>query len=56
MRIILLAGLLLAACAPSPLYVGHRVIGTPGEIPRDNRGRPIWSRIGQPRPEEPQPR
>ena len=46
MRIVLFAGLLLAACSPSPLYVGHRVVGTPGEIPRDGRGEPIWDKIG----------
>ena len=43
-----LAGLLLlAGCAPSPLYFSnsnHRP-GTGGEIPRDGRGEPIWAAI-----------
>jgi len=49
MRILVLLGLLVAACAPSPLYVRHKTIGTPGEIPRDARGEPMWDKIGPPR-------
>ncbi|MFN3288506.1 MAG: hypothetical protein ACK40H_08655 [Sphingomonadaceae bacterium] len=51
---------LVAACAPSPLYVGKARVGTPGEIPRDERGEPIWDMIPPPpagtRPAEPLPR
>jgi hypothetical protein len=45
--------LLLASCAPSPLYVPPPRIGTVGEIPRDGRGEPIWSAIRPPPVEEP---
>ena len=44
-KFILLPLLALCACAPSPLYVSKRHIGTVGEIPRDGRGEPIWSAI-----------
>lgn len=43
LKYILILGLGLAACAPSPLYVGKPRIGTGGEVPRDGRGEPIWS-------------
>jgi len=56
MRLLVLLGLLVAACAPSPLYVSHKTIGTPGEIPRDARGEPMWDKIGPPRmPSAPAP-
>ncbi len=49
MRSIVLAALLLAAaCAPSPLYVSRSSVGTPGEIPRDPRGQPVWDKISAP--------
>ncbi len=37
----------VAACAPSPLYNSKSasVAGTPGTIPRDGNGEPIWSQI-----------
>ena len=47
-NLFLLAGtaLGLAACAPSPLYVGQPYKrGTPGEIPRDGTGEPLWDAI-----------
>lgn len=44
-RLLLIAALFVAACAPSPLYVGKRAVGTGGEIPRDGNGNPIWSAI-----------
>jgi hypothetical protein len=41
-----LAATLLAACAPSPLYVGQPYKrGTSGEIPRDGTGEPLWDAI-----------
>lgn len=46
-RLAMLALLLAAGCAPSPLYVG-KAVGTPGEIPRDERGEPIWEAIPPP--------
>ena len=55
MKFILLPFLGLAACAPSPLYVGHSHVGTIGEIPRDGRGEPIWNVIRQAPPETPGP-
>ena len=41
-----LAPLVLAACAPSPLYVGnaHAAVSR-DEVPRDGRGEPILSAI-----------
>ena len=46
--------LFLAACAPSPLYVGERPLrGTAGEVPRDGQGEPIWSAIRSPAPPPP---
>lgn len=57
-NLFLLAGtaLGLAACAPSPLYVGQPYKrGTPGEIPRDANGEPLWDAI-QPAPLDPGPR
>ena len=47
-NLFLLAGaaLGLAACAPSPLYVGQPYKrGTPGEVPRDGTGEPLWDAI-----------
>lgn len=47
-NLFLLAGaaLGLAACAPSPLYVGQPYQrGTPGEVPRDGTGEPLWDAI-----------
>lgn len=38
-RVLILLGLAVAACAPSPLYVGKP--GTTGNVPRDARGEPI---------------
>jgi hypothetical protein len=36
----------MAACAPSPLYVGRNKTSTNlGSIPRDGNGEPIWSKI-----------
>ena len=49
---ILLPVALLAACAPSPLYVAPRP-GTVGEVPRDGRGEPVWSAMRQPPPAPP---
>ena len=49
MRIAVFAALLLASCAPSPLFVSHRPQPTPGEIPRDAWGEPMWDRIRAPR-------
>jgi hypothetical protein len=36
-----------SACAPSPLYNSKSasIAGTPGTIPRDGNGEPIWSQI-----------
>lgn len=48
--LLLIAPLLVAACAPSPLYVARDQPGTPGEIPRDATGEPIWDRIPPPPP------
>jgi len=46
MKIFTFAALLfIAACAPSPLYVSRSSAGTPGEVPRDPRGQPIWDKI-----------
>ncbi len=46
MRFLLVFAVLsFAACAPSPLYVSRASTGTPGEIPRDPRGQPLWSKI-----------
>ncbi len=45
----LFLALSVAACAPSPLYVGERPVrGTSGEVPRDGQGEPIWSAIRTP--------
>ncbi len=45
-KFILLPLLIVAGCAPSPLYVGStRVRGTVGEVPRDGHGEPMWSLI-----------
>lgn len=47
-NLFLLAGVALglAACAPSPLYVGQPFKrGTPGEVPRDGTGEPLWDAI-----------
>ena len=50
------AAALLAACAPSPLYVGQPYKrGTPGEVPRDGTGEPLWDAI-RPAPPAPAPR
>lgn len=53
-HLLLTSCLALAACAPSPLYVGSTSNGTPGEVPRDNRGEPIWAAI-PPAPPPPAP-
>lgn len=45
----------LSACAPSPTYVARSRVGTVGEIPRNDRGEPIWSAIRQPAPSDPSP-
>ncbi|MDT7934173.1 MAG: hypothetical protein RQ833_06175 [Sphingomonadaceae bacterium] len=39
------AALLLHACAPSPLYVGNVRARITGDVPRDNRGEPIWDEM-----------
>lgn len=55
-NLFLLAGAMLglAACAPSPLYVGQPYKrGTPGEIPRDGTGEPLWDAIQPPLPSAP---
>lgn len=44
-RLLFLILPLLAACHPSPLYVGARAVGTGGEVPRDGNGKPIFSAI-----------
>lgn len=44
---------LVTACAPSPFWVS-RARGTQGEIPRDERGEPLWAAI-PPAPPAPQP-
>jgi hypothetical protein len=49
--ILVLAILGLSACAPSPYYVDG-VATTPGEIPRDTYGIPVWTAI-PPKPEAP---
>lgn len=43
--LIFLIPLAASACAPSPLYLAKPGAGTPGEVPRDERGNPIWERI-----------
>jgi hypothetical protein len=48
MKFLFLTILALGACSPSPLYVDRARVGTGGEVPRDNRGEPIWSAIGPP--------
>lgn len=48
MRCVFLCLALVQACAPSPLYISRAPVGTPGEIPRDPRGEPIWDRIPPP--------
>jgi hypothetical protein len=35
----------LAGCAASPLYKSNQLAVTPGEVPRDGRGEPVWSMI-----------
>lgn len=45
---LLAAPIVLAACAPAPLYLSsslHKGAVTGGEIPRDARGEPVWSAI-----------
>ncbi len=49
-KLLLLAPLGLAACAPSPLYTGGNSYSSAAEIPRDARGEPLWSAIRQPPP------
>lgn len=50
-RTLLFASLLaVGACAPSPLFVGKSASGTPGEVPRDERGEPVWTAIAPPPP------
>lgn len=45
-RLALLLPLAIAACAPSPLYVGAAgAAGTTGEVPRDGQGEPVWGAI-----------
>jgi hypothetical protein len=39
------AALILHGCAPSPLFVGHVRARITGDVPRDNRGEPIWDEI-----------
>ncbi len=41
--------LALTGCVPSPLYVARpHKHGSSGDVPRDERGEPIWSEIRQP--------
>jgi hypothetical protein len=43
---VLLIAISMAACAPSPLYIGRsKTTATLGTIPRDGNGEPIWSQI-----------
>lgn len=40
-----LTGLMLVSCAPSPLYQGASVPTTPGNVPRDTNGNPVWNKL-----------
>ncbi|MHB9878886.1 hypothetical protein ACSMXM_04395 [Pacificimonas sp. ICDLI1SI03] len=45
------ASLAISACAPSPNYAGGRSL-TPGEVPRNEYGAPVFEAMGEAPPAE----
>jgi hypothetical protein len=43
----LVAGCVLGACSSSPLYTGAGAQVTPGNIPRDTYGEPVWALVAR---------